>query len=1068
MQKKNTVYYDINSDCGRGSISRRSKIELLRSAAEAKNVILFQAKAGQGKTTFALEAAESLFDSHIYYKVSEGDKDPVNFCISMHSLFTDYLPKYRCPEFEKAIMDGIEPYEADGHIKNIIRSVRKVLLKKTVVILDDVQTLPDIGLACMTVMSALTSAGGLLSFFICTRNNCVFPDSFSKLKKNIFKADDEFLQVTDSEFKELAVKFFSSAEDLTGLDRVHKLTEGWMYGILIFFNYLREHPGQKNFRAIDIPAMFAAFFQGLTEKINQKIMKNLSLLALCDTFDYRFVQLLDPTEKTLAQLNDMLARSTFTGIYSDNLIRYHNIFREWLRQRAAAVCTDKEISDFYRSAYEFEYGTGNRIMALKYLISSKDYNLLEKYISERYFSILSSDFRKSLYAALSVVPPEILARNPWTGLMFCETQTYVTSEKKVKMLNAVLDTFRHKKDDRGILAVSCSLTVFNCEQSADLDEAQKNMDVVTTLAHLTGECRVAQMHVNLALALGSIYLKNPQEAFKHINIAHSIAETDGIHSAMIRIFGLYCDLYIISGNKQLIEKYCDAMIIKLNTSALNYNQKILIFHKIIYYALINGKHNLMRAFLRMMKHKARLHIEADSKTGSFFEMAEVNLCMVEQDYERTGLILEKFSENKLSAMAPHISCFIYSVKAIHAAYVCDEKAAELAEKAIATRESTPCSDYYRSIIYYMAGAAYALMSSHKKATQCLHKAIELSENSQSTYAAAASYAYLSYLYHNIGDKMRAREHAICAVRMFSRTGSVHYFSMLSEVSLNACTYGITSQLTAQTASETAYELHNVCFDTDGRQMPVLNIKTLGRLTLSAGSTRLDFSDIGTNFRQMLAVLLSSPGYAAEQESVQAYLWPDSSRDKARKSFDNLVSRLRKMLSESFPGLDPKNYLSLHNGILRLTNIKCDADVFINSCKKAKDHYGKGEYSAAAENLLECERLFENRFFANITGISAIEQKCREIDSAFINMLKMMQRLGFFLPDIFSPEQFYERWLNTFMSETDMVIMAYKYYRSQNSHQKCRELINTYTRFLKSDGYTDQEIYELVFLVKSAI
>ncbi|MGE4319022.1 MAG: hypothetical protein AB7E96_09005 [Deferribacterales bacterium] len=1049
-------------------ISRRAKADNLKNHAESKSIILIQAKAGQGKTVFAETIAGMFYDNTIYYRITDSDRDPVFFCGSLHSLFKSKYPKYRCVEFEQALKDGVESYETDFHIKNILRSLKKHLLKRTVIIFDDVHLLPDIGLACMTILTALTSSGGLLSFIICTRSNCVFPEKFAKLNRTAFRIDDDFLQVTESEFRELTVAYFDEMPSFSGLERIYRITEGWIAGILMIFRHMLLSEDRSALKDEDIPAVFGSYFQPLTEKYPQKYFRNIILLSLLDRFDSGFVSSLDITGKTLSVINDMLGKNVFTGISSDRLVSFHTIFKIWLKTTAGQIFTREEISAFYMAAYEYEHEKGRLIKALEYLICSGRNDDLEKFISCSYYSLISTDLSKSLYSVMSMLSAEILKNNPWTAVLYCNSQTYITMPKKTAILLHAYACFQKTGNKEGMLTTACGLIDIYCSADGDMEKGGIFYNTALTLADETPSYEHKQLHVSLSLGIGCLYLHSPEEAMNYLNTAMTLSEKLAVGNIKLRIYSAYCSAYIFMCDSVMAEKYCDAMIVKLNTSALNYSQKLAVMHQLVYYTAVSGKFSTMQVLLEVVKQKGRMHLELDSRINIFFALAEADYTLSNGLVEKTAMALNVFNESMLNIMPPHISSLFYGIKAIHAAYACDPSMGRFAQEAVERREKTETNPFFLSTAYYMAGAAYTLSGSHKKAENYLTKAIITGEQGANINAAAASYAYLSYLYNNIGDRLKAREYAVASLKMFNRTGVFHFIGLLPEATLNICSYAITDQATFTAATEIAYEKHDIAFDESGKYLPVLHIRALGTPAMSVGTKTMDCADISANFRTMLAILLSANEYVIEQESMQTYLWPDSSRDHARKSFDNLISRFRKMMADAFPGIDPKNYLTLQNGILRLQNVKSDADYFINYTKQAKEHYSRGEYTLAMETLVKAQDLFGSRFFANVTGVASVQQKSREIDAAFLSMLKLMQRLGFFLPDVFSPERFFDRWMDCYMSETDMVAMAYKYYNSRSRHQKCREIINTYRRFLHNDGYTEEEINDLIYMIKSSV
>jgi len=135
----------------------------------------------------------------------------------------------------------------------------------------------------------------------------------------------------------------------------------------------------------------------------------------------------------------------------------------------------------------------------------------------------------------------------------------------------------------------------------------------------------------------------------------------------------------------------------------------------------------------------------------------------------------------------------------------------------------------------------------------------------------------------------------------------------------------------------------------------LIVKTLGKCELHIADRRFSWAeDFSPAQRQLMAMLVGSPGGKISQEEVQTELWPDSSSSRARSSFDSLLSRVRHTLDETLAPFDSKKYLVVKRGYLCLENAKVDAHEFQRLVKK-------GNQQIAAEELWPAEITFSSAF-----------------------------------------------------------------------------------------------------------
>jgi DNA-binding SARP family transcriptional activator len=117
-------------------------------------------------------------------------------------------------------------------------------------------------------------------------------------------------------------------------------------------------------------------------------------------------------------------------------------------------------------------------------------------------------------------------------------------------------------------------------------------------------------------------------------------------------------------------------------------------------------------------------------------------------------------------------------------------------------------------------------------------------------------------------------------------------------------------------------------DERGRLVPKLHVRCLGSFEFRiGGEVRLSQSSFTPAQRSLLALLLASPELSLDQSVVQLALWPDSSPEKSRSKFDTMLSRLRSLLNKALAPWSAASYLSLKRGVLSLTNVRVDAQVF---------------------------------------------------------------------------------------------------------------------------------------------
>ncbi len=132
------------------------------------------------------------------------------------------------------------------------------------------------------------------------------------------------------------------------------------------------------------------------------------------------------------------------------------------------------------------------------------------------------------------------------------------------------------------------------------------------------------------------------------------------------------------------------------------------------------------------------------------------------------------------------------------------------------------------------------------------------------------------------------------------------------------------------------------FRDDGEPVSLLQFTLLDNFELRmAGKTLMQAKDFTPFQRELLGLLITAKGQRIPQERIQLELWPESSPENARKSFDTLLTRLRKLIAPHLPG-PVKEYLYLQKGILCLANSEIDSLQFLEAARTGLSHCKNGD------------------------------------------------------------------------------------------------------------------------------
>jgi DNA-binding SARP family transcriptional activator len=246
------------------------------------------------------------------------------------------------------------------------------------------------------------------------------------------------------------------------------------------------------------------------------------------------------------------------------------------------------------------------------------------------------------------------------------------------------------------------------------------------------------------------------------------------------------------------------------------------------------------------------------------------------------------------------------------------------------------------------------------------------------------------------------------------------------------------------------------FRDDGEPVSLLQFTLLDNFELRmAGKTLMQAKDFTPFQRELLGLLITAKGQRIPQERIQLELWPESSPENARKSFDTLLTRLRKLIAPHLPG-PVKEYLYLQKGILCLANSEIDSLQFLEAARTGLSHCKNGDLWRAHNAFQTAMSLYkgampEDTFRSEqvLTFNDILANLMVETASTWATNLAEAGRLEEAIAII-------ERILLINYLEEGLTILLYKFHCRNNNHLKARETLERYRKALLKAEYTEEE------------
>jgi DNA-binding SARP family transcriptional activator len=296
------------------------------------------------------------------------------------------------------------------------------------------------------------------------------------------------------------------------------------------------------------------------------------------------------------------------------------------------------------------------------------------------------------------------------------------------------------------------------------------------------------------------------------------------------------------------------------------------------------------------------------------------------------------------------------------------------------------------------GAALSHADCEDEAEILLGRAIEESMMFGQEFLRAGAHAHRAFLRLKSGGDANALQDVRECLRCLKENDYVHFFSWTPQVVQPLLETAVKNGIEVKYARKLSRERLGLAILSDGTTIPLLKINTLGGLSIAIeNGVVLKVEELTQTQRELLALLIASPGLKMCQEKIQVVLWPESAPEKSRANFDNLLMRLRKTLGNAIKPHSVKHYLSLKKGILCLENCLLDADEFVRNARKGLKHARSKELWQAGNAFSSAHNLWKGPFLPNGPGSEAVQCYREDLERLFIESscrwAKILSRTG---------------------------------------------------------------------------
>ncbi|OHB32826.1 MAG: hypothetical protein A2X84_04155 [Desulfuromonadaceae bacterium GWC2_58_13] len=962
-------FYPPPVDPGR-HLPRIRVVDLLQRAEDrGRRIFFIQAQAGQGKTNLASQYLARTAVPFAWYQVGPEDRDTVFLFSSLLACLRNALDRFRSPLLEQMLEKGeLAAVDAARVAEILAADLAKVLPPQFCLVFDDLHLLEGSASSLAFIGALLSAAPAGFRILLLSRWTC--PDLIAGRPVEVL--DNKDLALTRAEIAELYNRFLQIPLSGEMGDLLYRRTEGWIMGLVLLGQFLiREGAGEvgarldgldrfQQERAVDY--FREEILDGLSHNLKEALLK----LSLLEEIPVLLAERIACDSNVQQGLELLVRQNLFVRPHvNGKTFTLHHLFRDALRTMAGQLLTDAERKATLAQAAAWYLAEGGAEESLWYFAGARDYVSLQQQMRQVGLTLLAKNRTLTLKAILLQIPDEDIHRHPWLAYFRGMIEMESASPAALGHLEKARNGFTRDADSLGELLSTSQQVFFHLMIDGRFNLAVSLLERADALfSDLAAELDVvSRIQVAQILAMGHYFLfADRVRVERYSSQAWQLAATNNLDNFLAGITIIRGYQQAVLGNWGGFRSMAEKAFSLLGSPRVNAINKLFIRLMQINLLSLEGDFVNYSRQRKVIEQIFEHDLLTMTTVGPLFWVLDIDMAISENrlndamNFVQLGLCSGYASENPhLRSQYLQYHAFLLTLEGKN------DEALECIDESLRLRgEAGGC--LFTAINQMILGSTCAQLGNTDRAEDLLGRAISECEAIDEKFTRVSAYAFRGMLRLDSGRAEEGRSDIENALRLMKDNGLDNFYlatPMILETFLCAAVrLGVERDHARKLA---ARKLGLAVLD-KGRAIPLLRIGTLGALVVRFGS-RAEIREEGWSpaQREFWAHLLTSPGLCINQEQMQLALWPESSTDKSRASFDTLLSRLRRVLDAVCYPRQAKYYLPMQRKMLCLDNCQLDAGIFAERIRAGLRMFQQKNFWQAGNELYPALQLWRGDY-----------------------------------------------------------------------------------------------------------
>jgi DNA-binding SARP family transcriptional activator len=1035
----------------------------------SKKAIIIEAQAGQGKTTLAYQFLESKDHTYIWYQIGPEDSDPVLLLSSLLMNLRTNLSEFGSPQLTNILNEGsVGPFDLTRCANILLRDLDTYLDQDIYLVFDDLHRIEFGALTNRLFEYLLDTSPPRVHFIFISRQPLDIKGTTIRNGSQIAYLSTADLALGNMEIENLYTTVLKKEISRQDAIKIRKVTNGWIMGII-----LASHPisGRSRFwlnsspQALPTTPQTGHMLDYFQEEIFAQIPQNLHRLFLQLSFLQEIPIDLAMEISGMETFGQILSELTRENYFIYNLddqqqvFRFHHFFQEFLQQRAKDRLTETEIAAIYNLEARYYQKQDSTEKALTCYKNGGDFAAMENILREKGMDLIAKNRTFTILSLLLSIPNEILFQHRWLTLYAGLLRVDFAPQTTLPFWESARAQFTEAQENIGELIALSQTIYFHFVVSGEYHKGAELLPRAELLLEKTKATLPMPILIMAARNLASGYcffISDMEKARHYVQIATTLAARHNIHNfiASTRFIQGYIELFCGNRAKYLREAemcfslFHDPLVCESNRLSMR-------VMNLCYLSMTGDHQNFSVQQQALQKSIDQTVVDQTIAAPYLYVWGSSNLLSLGKTQQALELLAKGLAVGS-TATTDHMQSQLLQWKAFGLAISGNPTQAEKDISESARLREKAGGTFYTAFHNILAGAIYTRSKKFDKARILLEKGLAVCQTISSTYLTICALFNLSYLKHQSAGPDAALDDLETGLCLMKSNGFNHFWSWEPAMMTTLLGMAVQRDIEKDFAQSLAQSRLHRTFSDDGRPIPLLQFTLMDSFALSmSGKVLLQSKNFTPFQRELLGLLITAKGQRLPQEKIQLELWPESSPENARKSFDTLLNRLRKLLIPHL-SIPIKNYLYLQKGILCLDNCNIDSLQLQKTAEAGLAHCKNGDLWQAHSAFSTAVSLWkgampEDTFRSEqaLTFNDTLSDLMTEVGATWARNLAEADRLEEAITIL-------ERILQINSLEEDLTLMLYTFHCRNNNHLKAREILEQYRRALLRAEYTPEE------------